>query len=237
MIDKDVTLAKLGKTAKPGPINHSHSQGMGYYIPDSMPVSKWREIKQKWDQKLRDSGFHDLEMFSHALDGHFLPTFNQNSIEKNHKIQQGAIGDGIQGYFDYCSTFYELADFKLLFNNKRFGRRWALMREIFRLHKDGVSYGDMRAALQGRQTSYMKRFSIPASHSNFRQKRSKYWCFDKTRSILEIMWFWHATDANGSLTPYDLTKMNCTGITADVIERAMAHRSLESTASNEANID
>lgn len=213
-------MAKPVRTTKPGRIRTTHAQGMGYYIPDSMSNADWHKIKQKWDQKLHDSGFSEIEMFSHALDGHFLPTFSQNSIEKNQKLQKGAIGDGIQGYFEYCSTFYELADFKVIFNNKRWQRKWALAREIFRLHKDGVSYSDMRAALQGRQTGYMKRFDIKASHIKFRQPRSKYWCFDKTRSILEQMWLWHATNANGALTPYDLTKMQCTGITAEVVAQA-----------------
>ncbi len=215
-------MAKLGKTPKHCTNSVNYSQGSGYYIPDSMSVSKWREIKQKWDQQLKQSGFVDIEMSSSALDGHFLPTFSQNSIEKNYKTQQGAVGDGIEGYFSYCSTFYELADFKLIFNSKKWQRKWALMREIFRLHKDGVSYSDMRLALQGRQTSYMKRFNVPASHKKFRQQRSKYWLFIKTSSILEQMWYWHATDQNGSLTPYDLTKMQCTGLTSEVIARAIA---------------
>lgn len=215
-------MAKLGKTPKHCINSVDYSQGSGYYIPDSMSVSKWREIKQKWDQQLQQSGFVDIEMYSSALDGHFLPTFSQNSIEKNQKTQQGAIGDGIQGYFDYCSTFYELADFKALFNNKKWQRKWALARELFRLHKDGVSYSDMCTALQGRQSSYMKRFNIAPSHRKFKQPRSKYWCFVKTSSILEEMWLWHATDQNGALTPYDLTKMQCTGITAEVIARAKA---------------
>ena len=214
-------MAKPVRTTKQGRIRTTHAQGIGYYIPDNVSNADWHRIKQKWDHKLQQSGFNDIEMFSHARDGHFLPTFTQNSIEKNQKLQRGAIGDGIEGYFSYCSTYYELADWQATFNCKRYQRKWALMREIFRLHKDGVSYSDMRAALQGRQTSYMKRFSILASHTKFRQKRSKYWCFDKTRSILEQMWLWHATDASGELTPYDLSHMQATGISAYVVAEAI----------------
>lgn len=217
-------MAKPVRTTKQGQIRTTHAQGMGYFIPDSMSNAEWHRIKQKWDQKLNDSGFSDIEMYSHALDGHFLPTFNQNSIEKNQKVQRGAIGDGIAGYFDYCSTYFELANWRRTFNKKRYSYKWALMREIFRLHKDGVSYSDMRAALQGRQTSYMKRFNIKATqnYGDLRQKRSKYWCFDKTRSILECMWLWHATNPNGALTPYDLEHMQVTGITPEVIAAAKA---------------
>lgn len=215
-------VAKPVRTTKPGRIRTTHAQGIGYYIPDSMPNSKWHKIKQKWDQKLNDSGFTDLEMYSHALDGHFLPMFTENSIEKNQKVQAGAIGPAIEGYFSYCSTYYEHCNWRGTFNLKRYGHRWALMREVFRLHKDGVSYSDMRQALQGRQTRYMKRFNIAATswQSRLRQRRSKYWCFDKVRLILEQMWLWHATDANGALTPYDLKHMSVTGITPEVIAAA-----------------
>ena len=217
-------MAKPVKTRNQSGYRTTRAQGIGYYIPDSMPNSKWHEIKQKWDHILQQSGFIDIEQYSHALDGHFLPTFTQNSIEKNYKYQGGAIGDGVAGYFDYCSTFYELVDRRGTFNTKKYQRRWCLMREIFRLHKDGVSYSDMRSALQGKQTTYMKRFNIAATSATSRlrqhKRRSKYWCFDKTRSILEAMWLWHATDARGALTPYDLTKMQSTGITPEVIAKA-----------------
>lgn len=213
-------MAKLGKTPKQCIDNDNYSQGIGYYIPDTMSHDQWRQMKQKWDQQLHDSGFTDIEYHSSALDGHFFPTLRNNSIEKNTKAQTGAIPAGIEGYYDYCSTFYELADWKNLFNNKRFKRQWSLMRELFRLHKDGVSYGDMRQALRGRQTSYMIRFNIAPCHEQHRQQRSKYWLFEQISRILSVAWLWHATNSQGSLTPYDLEHMQVTGLTPEVIAMA-----------------
>ena len=40
--------------------------------------------------------------------------------------------------------------------------------------------------------------------------------------VLSEMWLWHATDAKGSLTPYDLEHMQVTGITPEVVKRAKA---------------
>ena len=214
-------MAKPVKPPKHSGYRTTKAQGMGYYIPDSMTNAQWVKIKQKWDQKLNDSGFSDIEMFSSDYTGHFLPLFSQNSIEKNQKLQKGAIGDGIAGYFDYCSTFYEHVDWRAKFNYGRYNRAWALMRELFRLHKDGVSFGDVAKALRGERSSYMKRFNIEPVYVRYRQKRSKYWCFTQLSAVLEQMWLWHATHALGSLTPYDLQHMEATGITDAVRAEAL----------------
>lgn len=215
----------MAKPQKPRNISYKNTtkaQGIGYFIPESMPNQKWVDLKQKWDHKLKQSGFDDIEMHSYALDGHFFPTFSQNSINLNHRTEAAAIGAGIEGYFNYCSTYYEHAEWRLTFNFKRFGKRWRLYQEIFRLHKDGVSFKDMREVLQGRSTRYTKRFDIAVTPARVRTKtkRSKYWLFMQTNLILEQMWLWHATDDKGSLTPYDLKHMQCSGITAAVILEA-----------------
>ena len=204
--------------------NTTKSQGIGFFIPDSMPNQKWVDLKQKWNQKLLQSGFDDIEMQSYALDGHFFPTFNQNSIQINQKAQRGAIAAGIEGYFDYCSTYYEHCQWKQTFNFKLYGKRWRLCQEIFRLHKDGVSFKDMGFALIGKRTKYMLRFGIQATTPRLRTKtkRSKFWLFMQCNIILERMWIWHATNELGSLTPYDLTKMECSGITAAAIAEALS---------------
>lgn len=196
-----------------------------------MDSKHFTDLKQRWNKKLAQSGFVDIEMHSSALDGHFFPTFSQNSINKNFKTQAGAVGQGIEGYFAYCSTYYEHCDWKATFNYKIYGKRWRLYKEIFRLHKDGVSFRDMRDVLQGRATKYTKRFNIDITPFRVRTptKRSKYWLFMQVNLMLEQMWLWQATNDLGSLTPYDLKFMSCSGITAAVI--AKAHLIMEQRAS------
>lgn len=213
-----VHVAKVPKTLKRNDKGASATAlGIGAYIPENMPLQHYRLLRRKWDDILRKSGFHDIEIHASDHSGTVSPLFNQNSIEKNRRLLEGGRSEAFEGYFDYCSTYYEHCDFRATFNKGAYGRRWKLYKELFRLHKDGVSYGDMTIALQGRSTQYMKRFNIaPVTSKHLKQKRSKFWLFKQVELILAQMWLWHATDVNGDLTPYDLKYMNVTGLT-DVV--------------------
>lgn len=216
-------MPKLGKTSKHSADKGSTTQGEGYFIPESMPLAAWHATKAKWDAILTCDGFVDIEIMSKELNGNFSPLLLNNSIEKNIKTQAGAIPDGISNYFDYCATFYEHANWQALCDTKQFQRKWRLMKEVMRLHKDGVSFNDMILALKGKRSTYMKRFDIAASPRHLRQKRSKYWFFSNLFKILETVWFWHATNIDGQLTSYDLKYMNVTGLNDAVRARVALH--------------
>ena len=216
-------MAKPVRTTKPGRIRTTHAQGVGYFIPDSMPNQDWQRVKKLWDSKLADSGFHDIELFSHALDGHFLPMFSRNSIEKNTKTQAGERPDAIAGYFDFCSTFYEHCRWNRVFKRKQFHLPWQHYREIFRLHKDGVSYTDICNAFKGKISTYMKRFSIKAVPAKLHRPMVRSTAFSYVERILAELWYWHATHELGSLTPRDLRLIQANGISTTVADRAAAY--------------
>lgn len=159
------------------------NQGNGYYLPAGVTVNQWRALKKKWDEKLANSGFVDIEYFSPAMDGKFSPYFGKRigrSISRNSADLLKTWSWDKEEYYRFASVFMHHFDWQSLGKTIPPLER---LKKIWELHCEGFSQTEISAAMG----NSVKRSVIG----------------QRIRSLKAIMLEWHKTSPKGMLGGQD----------------------------------
>jgi hypothetical protein len=165
--------------------------GIGYVIPENMTKAEFRAEYAKWEQKLKDSNFEDLEY--RALNGKVTSYFKRNGSTATFQM---IYDPAIEEYFSLARAFNAYMNEKP-YTTKR-NTRWSvqfqgqalLYKTLWRLHIDGVPYRAVAKAFSGMESHWMKNIEpVPAELVS---SYSVFWAHEHTHKILDLFWAWAA---------------------------------------------
>jgi hypothetical protein len=128
--------------------------GIGYVKPESMTTKEFQELYEKWNKKLKNSGFFDLERFSPDNSGFFAPQFNSTPDSRSPNSSAATAmrryAPDKEEYYTLFRHFANNADFKLLHS-----KRHTQLQTIALMHSEGYSASEVAETVNGRfRTTY-----------------------------------------------------------------------------------
>lgn len=173
--------------------------GIGYTVPEGVSASDFKKEYAKWEQKLQNSGFNDIEYRSPSHTGHFTPFFRENGSTATFQ----ALYDPFkQEYFQLATEFGTYMDEVVSWCDpvtlkKRRTTRWRLAfddkhlqyKHLWRLHIEGVPYRAVAKAFSGRPTKWMRSLD-PVPKRLIRKTCTEFWTHQHTSYVLNIFWKW-----------------------------------------------
>ncbi len=118
------------------------SGGIGYYVPPNVTTAEWKRTYKRWQKKLRDSGFDEIEQLSHDCTGHFSPfftkTISNQSLSGSTTTVARIYKPETEEYYRRLALFFHHGPFHTLFG----ANRW-LYFHIVKLRKDGATLKDV----------------------------------------------------------------------------------------------
>ena len=164
--------------------------GIGYIIPEGVDKAAFKAEYAKWEQKLKNSGFTDIEYRSPSQSGHFTPFFREN----------GSTATFMRLYDPAKEEYYALArSFNAYMNEYYPGsncNRWGvyfrgnvlMYKTLWYLHIEGVPYRAVAKAFSGKESKWLE--GVKPVPAKLVQPRSVFWAHDKTSHILDLFWKW-----------------------------------------------
>lgn len=161
--------------------------GGEYIVPKGMSKKQYIELQKKWNQKLKNSGFFDIEDFD-VQNGTTSPFLyaapDSNEISGSHFTISARIKPAQAEYYRLASMFNECADFVALFGES--GGLCRTYKYIWNLHAQGKSYRHI-----------LHKYNV-MRRRNVRKTKSIFWLHTHMMIITEAMYTWHKTDALGA---------------------------------------
>lgn len=169
---------------------------MGYVIPDGFSKLEFKQEYAKWEQKLQNSGFIDIEYRSPSHTGHFTPFFRQNGSTATFQTLYDPFKEE---YFalarEFDSYMAERVWFKEALTNKRVKRtRWSwafegdadMMKYLWYLHIEGIPYRAVAKAVSGKPSKWLR--NVQSVPPRLKRDVSVFWAHDWTDKILNLFW-------------------------------------------------
>lgn len=155
-------------------------QGIGYVVPHDMKVTEFRKLYAKWEGKLADSGFADIEIRTLNHTGKFIPFFNDKSSSTTM----------LNVYDEYRAIYYQLAtEFLHKFDfQKAFGKEAFTYKTLWRMHSEGIPYRSVAKAFSGKLDKRSNKYR--AVDIRIQRKCSYFWAFTHTHLVLNYFWSW-----------------------------------------------
>lgn len=167
--------------------------GMGYTIPEGMSAADFKAEYAKWEQKLQNSGFKDIEYRSPSHTGHFTPFFKENGSTATFQL----IYDPFREEYYSLARSFNAHMSEYPYPNSRCNR-WSVVfrgnvyvyRKLWELHCEGVPYRAVAKYFSGESSKWTKSFK-PLKADRVKS-RSVFWAHDHTHKVLNEFWKWAA---------------------------------------------
>lgn len=180
-----------------------YEQGIGYLEPSELGISRaeFKKLYNQWEEKLKASGFDDIEYRSPTHTGHFTPFFRVN----------GSTATFMRMYDSSTEEYYRLTrHFDSYMNEVVDGgahTRWSKAfyghtlqyKTLWYLHIEGVPYRAVARAFSGKPDKWVK--GLTPVHASLIQSRSVFWAHNHTAKIMDLFWQWAATFETGFADP------------------------------------
>lgn len=165
-----------------------------FILEPGQTLSEYNKLKKQWDNKLRASGFSDIEFVSRTGQvSSFFHGYSSQTLANQYDWSK-------EEYYRRCGLFLHHANWKALFS---FQDRH-INKFIWELHTDGQSFAELSIALEKRAQAWQHRRLIEAKLYKKRYKRDKpvqknrrgsdstsiFWVHTRFKQIEEVFFQW-----------------------------------------------
>lgn len=151
--------------------------GEGYFKPNSMPASEFRQLYKIWEDKLVQSGFKDIECRASDMSGCVHPYFRENGSSATF---QQLYSKDVEEYYNLAGHF--LHEFKF---DEVFGIDAELYELLFYWHSNAVSLRKMILLLKGIPLNTPNLKHVTPAPEHLRATKSVFYMFSHLNKVLK----------------------------------------------------